>query len=445
MINVGWAVMVAATCVVGPSALAASATTTPVATSTSQTVACVAPHTAAPADITTISAAQRRLDIASAWTLSRGAGITVAVIDTGVTPHPQLEGRLKSGTDRVVPTDRSLVDCDGHGTLVAGLIAASPDPTSGFAGVAPEATILSLRQSSARYQIQASDGRDAQPVGNLTTLAAALDEAVAAGAKVVNISETSCAAAGASTGGGEAGMAAAVERAIKADVVVVAAAGNVSTSGSTAAVTRGSCSTQNQAGQPPVTVPLPASLPGVLAVAAVDANDDPASFSLNGPWVGVAAPGTGIISLDPAPGGTGLVDREFSSDGSSESTIQGTSFATPYVAGLAALIRSRNPSMTASAVIALIEDTARHPASWTGRTDAVGAGVIDPVLALSAVPDPRSPAAAAQLPAAVAAPAPDHTGRDRALLISGLILVAGLVVVLVAAQLRRPAGRRRSH
>src|SRR5690349_4286264 len=88
--------------------------------------------------------ADTMLDYSAAWRFSRGAGQKVAVIDTGVTPNPRLPG-LQPGGD-YVSSSNGLVDCDAHGTLVAGIIAAAPGPDDAFAGVAPDATILSIRQ-----------------------------------------------------------------------------------------------------------------------------------------------------------------------------------------------------------------------------------------------------------------------------------------------------------
>jgi len=115
-----------------------------------------------------------------------------------------------------------------------------------------------------------------------------------------------------------------------------------------------------------------------------------------GPWVDVAAPGTGVRSLS-VDGGTG-------------DPLDGTSFAAPYVAGLAALIRERRPNLTAHEVAERITATARRPAA--GRDDAVGFGVVDPVAALSTEPavlhpgQQVRPAGTSTLPTSAPAPAP---------------------------------------
>ena len=97
-------------------------------------------------DVSTAPAGQRMLDLPTAWQFSRGEGQTVAVIDTGVRPGPRL-GTVDPGGDYIGTTD-GLTDCDGHGTLVAGIVAGQPGD-DGFAGVAPAARLLALRTASA--------------------------------------------------------------------------------------------------------------------------------------------------------------------------------------------------------------------------------------------------------------------------------------------------------
>ena len=393
-----------------------------------QTSACVNSVSVEP--ITTISAAQQRLAFTSAWALTRGAGVTVAVIDTGVTRHPLLGSRLRGGPDLLVPTDGSLLDCDGHGTLVAGIIAAAPDQASGFTGVAPDAEVLSIRQSSGRYELKDDERNTSRPAGDVVTMAEAVRRAVSGGAGVINISETSCVPAG--TDAGDADLVLALAEAAAADVVVVAAAGNLGSA----------CAAQNVQGSPPVTLPAPARVPSVLTVGAVDPAGDPAAFSLGGPWVDVAAPGTAIVSLDPSPNATGLVNTMV--NGNSLVPIDGTSFAAPYVAGVAALVRSRFPDLTAQQVIDRITSTASHPAAPGGRNDVVGYGIIDPIAAVTAiipgepgVPAPPTSAVAGVLPDQQVAPVVDRSDRDTALRVSGLLLAALAVGGLAIVSVRR--------
>ena len=247
-----------------------------------------------------------RLRLPAVHALATGRGQRVAVIDTGVAPHPRLAGRLV-GLDDLLAGGDGLDDCDGHGTAVAGLIGAAPDPRDGSAGVAPGARILALRQFSPTVA-----GPDGRPAGDLRSLAAALREAVGAGATVVNISGAVCVPVEQAAIEG-APLRSALRAAAVADVVVVAAAGNVDSGG---------CAADR-----PDLVSLPGWEDDVLTVGAVGPDDRPARFTVRGPWVDVAAPGTGVRSLS-VDGGTGP-------------PLDGTSFAAPLVAGLAALIRER--------------------------------------------------------------------------------------------------------
>ncbi|MFF3569216.1 type VII secretion-associated serine protease mycosin [Nocardia jiangxiensis] len=320
--------------------------------------------------------AQRMLNLPAAWHFSRGAGQKVAIIDTGVTRHPRLPN-LQPGGDHVSNSDGTS-DCDSHGTLVAGIVAAQPSTDDAFSGVAPDATILSIRQLSLAYERKDEPGATTTTgYGSVRTLAPAVVRAVNLGATVINIAEVACAPGG--TDLSDAALGAAVKYAYDRNVVVVAAAGNVE-SGS-------NCRTQNH--NPDVSVPGWSTVqtvvspdwfvPYVLSVASVAPDGSPSHFSLNGPWVGVAAPGEGIVSLDSTPGGRGLVNREQTYNG--VSPINGTSFASAYVAGLAALVRSRFPTLTAREVIDRITRTTH--ATGSGRDERVGSGLIDPLAALT--------------------------------------------------------------
>ncbi|WP_341257833.1 type VII secretion-associated serine protease mycosin [Gordonia malaquae] len=362
------------------------------------------------------------LDLETAHQFSRGAGVTVAVIDTGVTPHSRLPG-LTGGGD-YVSTGDGLDDCDLHGTLVAGIIAARPSPADDYVGVAPEARIISIRQSSGAYRAKSSD-RDAAAVGAgygpLETLAAAIRRAVDLGSDVVNISETACLPAAQATAD-DAVRDALVEAAAR-DVVVVAAAGNLADGTQ--------CREQNPdvAGLPVVTVATPARLsPLVLTVGATRASDGTAaSFTLRGPWVSVAAPGSDVVGLAP----TGPITALAGPTGAS--ALAGTSYAAPYVSGTAALIRSRFPDLTAPEVIRRIVATAHGG----GADTAVGRGVIDPVAALTAQSPPARPSSTSR---PIAAPAPavhDDSGLRRVALIAGAASAA-----VAFSALLRPARRR---
>ncbi|MFX0580574.1 type VII secretion-associated serine protease mycosin [Nocardia nepalensis] len=380
---------------------------------------------------------QRVLDLPAAWQFSRGAGQKVAVIDTGVNRHPRLPA-LQAGGDYVSDSD-GTADCDGHGTLVAGIIAARPSPDDGFVGVAPEAEILSIRQLSTHYERKDRAGGDQPPdamvrsgYGSVLALAASVVRAVDMGATVINISEVSCSASGTDTA--DVPLGAAVKYAYDRNVVVVAAAGNVENGGA--------CEKQNDGdGWDSVqTIASPAWFqPYVLTVASIDPNGSPSALSLHGPWVGAAAIGRNIVSLDNKPGGTGLVNGALTQEGIG--SIQGTSFAAPYVAGLAALVRSRFPELTAGQVIERITRTAHAPGP--GRDDRVGHGLIDPLAALTAQLPDKPVSTGADTPRVMAAPVhpagPDPLPRRVAVIGS----VACLIVLGLGAAVSIPFRRSR--
>ncbi|WP_083410749.1 type VII secretion-associated serine protease mycosin [Mycolicibacterium rutilum] len=392
-------------------------------------------------DLAKRTSAEAMLDYRSAWRFSRGAGQKVAVIDTGVNPHPRLRA-LEAGGDYVGGSD-GLRDCDAHGTLVAGIIAATPSPDDSFAGIAPEAAILSIRQNSGAYgPVGASPDTSDDPnavspgFGNTHTLALAITRAVDLGATVINLSEVACAPVAAGLDDAELGRA--VRYAYERNVVVVAAAGNFNT--------QSMCSAQNTTADPnrPLevawesvgTIASPAWFDDyVLAVAAVTPSGAPAEFSLHGPWVAVAAPGEQITSLDP--NGPGVINAQMGREGLAP--LNGTSFATPFVAGMVALIRSRFPELTAGQVMDLVKRTARTPGH--GPDLATGYGVVDPVAALTyqiPLTDSDSPPTAGS---AIALAPQQDPGNARARAI--VWAVTGVSVLLMAAALALTATRRR--
>lgn len=368
-----------------------------------------------------------------AWAYSRGTGQRIAVIDTGVNPNPRLP-RLEAGGDYVSDSD-GLADCDAHGTLIAGIIAGQPSPTDAFAGVAPDATILSIRQNSLSFAVTgAAQGFDPNAVtpgtgaagyGNTHTLALAVTRAVDMGATVINLSELACAPA--SVGIDDTELGRAVRYAFERNVVVVAAAGNVDR--------QGPCGAQNVATDPNLpadsawstvrTVASPAWFGDyVLTVGALSPYGEPADFSLHGPWVDVAAPGEQVVSLNP--NGPGLANGIEGRDGMAP--INGTSYAAPYVAGLAALVRARFPELTAAQVMDRIKRTA-HTAD-AGPDIATGHGVVDPVAALTAtLPTEPVPAGG---PVPIAGPPAHDPGDDRARNIA-FTAAAGCVAAMLFA------------
>lgn len=308
-----------------------------------------------------------------------GAGQKVAVIDTGVSPHAYLGDRLEGGGDYVIEAENGLKDCDGHGTEVAGIIAANHGRKDiGFRGIAPDARIVSIRQSSANYEFKdPASNNPPQTAGNLGTLAKAIMRAAnTEGVTVINMSVDSCRPATGAISDPEKQVQAALRYAVEEkNIVAVASAGNLN---------EGVCKEQNgpDPKNPTHLVIPPWFSDYVLSVAAMNEAGEAEDFSIQGPWVSVAAPGTEIISLDPA-NPEGLANQMMDDKGQA-SPIQGTSFAAPYVAGLAALVRQRFPDLDAKQVMHRIKATAAHPAATGGHDSLVGYGMINPIGALTA-------------------------------------------------------------
>lgn len=331
-----------------------------------------------------------RLGEARSW--SQGQGVLVAIIDTGVNPSARVPA--EPGGDFVEAAGDGLSDCDMHGSVVAAVIAGRPRPDDGFVGVAPQARLLSIRNASHHFSptpANRDDPNGSDLAVSIRTLARAVVRAADAGARVINISEDACVKLADRVDQQQLG-AAIRYAAIDKDAVIVVAAGNTDPVANLA----GSC-TQNS---PPVpsnpsdplgwgqvqTVVTPAWFsPLVLPVGALGRDGAPAALSMAGPWMGVTAPGVDITGLaDDHP-----VDSYAGRDG--PTPIQGTSFASGFVAGVAALVRAKFPDLTAAQVRDRITRTARHPGpGWNGVQ---GYGAVDPVAALTwDVPvGPRSP------------------------------------------------------
>lgn len=377
------------------------------------------------------------LRLAEAQKFATGAGITVAVIDTGVNGSPRVPA--EPGGDFVDKAGDGMSDCDAHGTLTASIIAGKASPSDGFVGVAPNARILSLRQTSANWQPvgarqDPNDPNTTPTAGSLRSLARAVVHAANLGAQVINISEAACYKITRPID--EVTLGAALEYAVNVkNAVVIVAAGNT-----------GQDCTQNPPPDPSVpadprgweqvqTIVSPAWYsPLVLTVGGTSRNGQPSTFSMSGPWVGAAAPAEDITALgyDGNPVNA-LQDRD------GLVPINGTSFASAYVAGLAALLRQRFPDYTPMQIMNRITSTARHPGG--GVDNYVGAGVIDPVAALTwDVPEGPTevPYQVKEIPPPVYIPPP-----DRGPITIVVITAASLAVILGIGAMARRALRRR--
>ncbi|MFD9890247.1 type VII secretion-associated serine protease mycosin [Amycolatopsis sp. NPDC059027] len=332
---------------------------------------------------------QKRLAPQRVWPLTKGEGQLVAVVDSGVDAVPQFAGHVRPVVNIVSPSGKEA-DCLGHGTFVASLIAAQPREGTGFAGVAPGATILPLRQTD-------SAG------GSASAMAKAIVEAVDAGARVVNISAT--------TFHSSEDLETAVRYASQHDAVIVASAANEAENGNPTA--------------------YPAAYPDVIAVSAIAADGSRGRFSETGDFVDLAAPGVDVVGLSAA--GTGHV------------VAQGTSFASPFVAGAAALVRAYHPKLTAQQVKHRLEVTADRPG--TNVPDPrVGWGVVNPYAAVTAVLPEEFAGKSIVDDRQVVVPPPALVAPDDPTRLVAMLSAAGAVLVIGVAWVLRgavPRGRRR--
>lgn len=313
----------------------------------------------------------------------------------------------------------------------------APGAPDGVAGVAPHAVLISIRQSSRAYEPVSPRGGDIETgrkAGTISTLAKAIVHAANMGAKVINISVTSCVSAADPLDQGALGAAVWYAATTK-DAVVVAAAGNDG---------------EESCAQNPAFNPLDPSDPRdwhqvktvsspswfsdyVLSVGAVDNAGAPISRSLAGPWVAAAAPGIGIMGLSPQ---TGEPVNAYPPNRPGDATMPfwGTSFSAAYVSGVAALVRAKYPELSAHQVINRIVQTAHNPPR--GVDNQVGYGVVDPVAALTfSVPPGERVSSGAQnrvLWPAAPPPAPDHRARAVALAFGGMALGAVMIALFVA-------------
>ncbi|GIE33030.1 hypothetical protein Ait01nite_060750 [Actinoplanes italicus] len=265
-----------------------------------------------------------------AWQRSTGAGVKVAVIDSGVdATHPDLQGNVLSGFDAITDRAGSTTDRHGHGTHVAGTIAAVTGNDIGVAAVAPDVKIIPVK-------VLSDSGS-----GNMSDTAEGIIWAADNGAQILNMSLGSTSKVAAVTN--------AISYARSKGVTVIAAVGN-----------------DREKGSP---TSYPGADAGVIGVAATDSGDRIGHYSTAGNYVDVAAPGTNILSTYP---------------GGQYKSMMGTSMATPHVAAVAALLKSYQPSLTPDQIEAALEKSAVD-LGQPGFDNDFGNGRIDAVAALNAV------------------------------------------------------------
>ncbi|MEZ0364223.1 type VII secretion-associated serine protease mycosin [Mycobacterium sp. pUA109] len=393
----------------------------------------------------TATAAQQLMNLPAAFQFSRGEGQTVAILDTGVRPGPRLPA-VDAGGDYLATTD-GLTDCDGHGTLIAGIVAGQPGD-DGFSGVAPAARLLSMRVTSATLSPKGGGGEDpalARAAVDLDALSRAIVHAADMGARVITIPTVTCLPTDRpvdQTALGAALRYAAVDK----DAVIVAAAGDVGRAGAAGAGT--ACDSNppadlsrpddphNWAGVTSVSVPSWWQ-PYVLSVASLGAAGHPSPFTMAGPWVGIAAPGENVVSVSNRDDG-GLANA-LPGDKRKLVPLSGTGYATGYVAGVATLVRSKYPGLSATQVVDRLTRTAHNAAHRPSTL--VGAGTVDPVAALTwelpAATHDTAPAR--QLDPPPPPPVQDPTPRIVAYAgTAALALAVGAAAVIAARRRKEP-------
>ena len=293
--------------------------------------------------------ALRKMQVDRAWDVARGSPqLVVAVVDTGVDRgHPDLAGALLPGATFLSDVSRACTpddeDDNSHGTHIAGIIGAAPNPLAGSGGVAFGVRILPIKVL------------DCAGTGFNADIAAGIVWAVDHGARIVNVSLGSPVESDV--------LEEAVRYAEARDVLVVAAAGNCGAGG-------GRCRRINNQ-------EYPAAYPGVLAVGATDPDDQVTSFSTRGTQIAVVAPGVKITSTTPRyatyQSARGITPNY--------AALSGTSQASAFVAGVAALMWSAEPTLSAREVADRLSAYA-DDLGLPGRDDESGAGRVNALRAL---------------------------------------------------------------
>lgn len=304
----------------------------------------------------------RALNIAQANSVTKGEGVVIAGIDTGTDgAHPDLAGAILPGLKVAGKGGRTPEA--GHGTAMAGVMVARGRPnSSGALGIASQANLLPIQLEGITPE----------------SVAAAIDLAVERNVDIICVPIAV---------GGRSELEDAVNRALAADIVVVAGVGN----------------------RPDVAVRDPAGYPGVVAAAGTDRNGEHAEVSVTGPEAVLAAPAVDIVSTKS---GGGYEKRD------------GTSNSAAIIAGVAALVRAKFPQLSAREVIHRMTATAIDKGK-PGRDEEYGYGIVNPVAALTANVPPFSESRESNTPSAGATPSePKSSNRSALGWILGVVLIA---------------------
>nr|WP_198153869.1 type VII secretion-associated serine protease mycosin [Catenuloplanes japonicus] len=323
------------------------------------------------------------LGIRAAHELSLGKSITVAVLDSGVGAHPDIDKNTLPGISYTPGENDGRSDARGHGTAIAGIIAGTGAPPQGILGIAPAAKILPVKIFSS-----AADS-------NSDNLARGIMWAVDNGAQIINIS---------AGGGPNPGVRSAVQVALDNDLIVVASVGN----------------------KPEASIiQFPAYIDGVVAIGSTDRDGLVSNFSISGDRVALTAPGSEIRTTKP---------------GATYTIGTGTSASAAIVSGVAALVWSRYPELSAVEVVHRMTATAVDKGA-PGRDPEYGFGIVDPVAALTADVPPLAASAEPGRSEEAGPAEPNTMGQVAVVLVAVIasLLGVGLVVALLVFRLR---GRR---
>jgi len=325
----------------------------------------------------------KSLRISQAQSITKGSGVTVAVVDSGSYPHPDVKRNLLAGISVMPGADKNgHNDSDGHGTGMAAIIGAhGKNGQDGVLGIAPAARILPVKFT------------DSDKSAPADLMGKGVEWAAAHGATIINVSAET---------GPAFSLIGAVTAAIEKDIVIVAGVGNTRTQS---------------------IISYPAAIDGVLVVGATDRNGKHASLSVTDPKVEICAPGVDITTARPK---SGYAD------------IDGTSASTAIVSGAAALVRAKFPDLSGPEVIHRLTATA-DDVGPPGRDSQCGFGELNIVKALTADVAPLGGGSASPSVSAGATTPPDSPAPTTPSAApeagSGGLVVGVLAVAVVAGAL----------